>query len=1277
MAKASHKTSDVFKKPSSSLSCDPSGTRLLDGHLKVLRRCRPILLKDLDPVDIVDRLTIDDSLRTDLRDCVLAPKTREERVVALLDRLEKSDEVIFFVFVDALRDRYRHIHSLLEEMIRTNDSEDDDDNFRERTTVPGDVLRKFLRDSVARRHILSERHPYRGGSESCSDPSVDNLREDAEDTEYLPCYVVSSRGKMQKWVKHANGRKEENGLEEPSSAKVYMAVVTKDLVFRRTDRSSLPDLVKQPPAHCHQMYVIDEDSKYSLATSGAKNPLTLHSASFRSTIGHDSRSKNRLVGTDPIQRKYATASPVTENFACSGISEQMPPPLPPKPENLPQLFLFPGGRRRPCGTSSSDEATTLPEVLTSASRCKDVTLQSHEPRVPPIPSGFSAQKIEQRRNKLLINCSTKRVESRTSVGHAEPGPKGETEEDEERQRNSNEEDDDDDISLNFNIELDDTENGVVKEKEDPYEALNPHEDGKEEPGKELVERLPVEVETDTDTICSNVTLQEDVNRRLNDRIDMTIQYSVLGVSSVGQRPTGDSSQTTADNDSFLAKLNARDSGVDSIVSQGFPDSPFGTDAASGFDAELFPTCNLGDIKIPLTAEDTDNSSTDYSYYEEIELLSGRRSPSVYLDPCSSSVNRHNALRPTGGAGYGRTFEHIPCLGASPDQKVIPAGTILIADKDNACLFSEIFPQNRSPDPLAEYADPMANFKGTVLGYDKEGLAYYLPTTALKEYGNPQEEDWFYPIEITSREATLFLTRENQKGCFVVYRPRTPCPGVLYTLSLCRGAGEVLHYHIVENVRGDIKVEGDDRSFMTVCDLVSYFRRNQSHLATRLRRSLRHARVPITPGYQYPERLEIPRSEIKLRDTVIGQGRFWMLCRGQLHGTPVTVKVLQTDASVTEEDDFLEEVQVLMSLRQENIVRLIGVSCRSRPFYIVSEFFDHGTLAECLQNNIIRSDCVEDLFDVCMQIVTALSHLESHHYVLHRSLAAKNFFVSNGMLLKLANFDRARFVHDDSYLACPADDVPVRWAAPEVLFESLYSTKSDVWATGVVFWEVFSRGARPYATLTDEETAVFVTEGGRLERPSTCAHNLFSLMKSCWKPLPTDRPSFAAIYEKFKGDSNVYYYTTQPPNTVSTGHRSSKASDIPQLPMKVKGSSSSSTSGKSLGTPTIHNKVKHSSLVRETYASEGVLRAILENGRDHVSTDRGSHHLRLPGDTSHRLSVTIPTASSSVGDRIQNSSSDSSSVVSASVSNEFEKDLSRGELIRKSIRKLIKGKKTAK
>jgi serine/threonine protein kinase len=40
-------------------------------------------------------------------------------------------------------------------------------------------------------------------------------------------------------------------------------------------------------------------------------------------------------------------------------------------------------------------------------------------------------------------------------------------------------------------------------------------------------------------------------------------------------------------------------------------------------------------------------------------------------------------------------------------------------------------------------------------------------------------------------------------------------------------------------------------------------------------------------------------------------------------------------------------------------------------------------------------------------------------------------------------------------------VPVRWASLEVLEPGLYSHASDVWAFGVVLWEIFSGGKTPF------------------------------------------------------------------------------------------------------------------------------------------------------------------------------------------------------------------------
>jgi serine/threonine protein kinase len=58
-------------------------------------------------------------------------------------------------------------------------------------------------------------------------------------------------------------------------------------------------------------------------------------------------------------------------------------------------------------------------------------------------------------------------------------------------------------------------------------------------------------------------------------------------------------------------------------------------------------------------------------------------------------------------------------------------------------------------------------------------------------------------------------------------------------------------------------------------------------------------------------------------------------------------------------------------------------------------------------------------------------------------------------------------------ASDLSSIPVRWAAPEVLTQQAWSTASDVWAFGVVLWEIFSNGSEPYATQSDQEVGAAI------------------------------------------------------------------------------------------------------------------------------------------------------------------------------------------------------------
>ena len=94
-------------------------------------------------------------------------------------------------------------------------------------------------------------------------------------------------------------------------------------------------------------------------------------------------------------------------------------------------------------------------------------------------------------------------------------------------------------------------------------------------------------------------------------------------------------------------------------------------------------------------------------------------------------------------------------------------------------------------------------------------------------------------------------------------------------------------------------------------------------------------------------------------------------------------------------------------------------------------------------------------------------------------------------------------------------MPIRWSPPEALSGGLFSSSSDVWAFGVVLWEIFSHGADPYGKLTGLAVAKLVINGKRLSQPKHCNFSVYKIMRSCWQVLPEMRPTFIALNDALK------------------------------------------------------------------------------------------------------------------------------------------------------------------
>ena len=407
--------------------------------------------------------------------------------------------------------------------------------------------------------------------------------------------------------------------------------------------------------------------------------------------------------------------------------------------------------------------------------------------------------------------------------------------------------------------------------------------------------------------------------------------------------------------------------------------------------------------------------------------------------------------------------------------------------------------------------------------DRVSRLLKVPKANLRFHGDPRGMPWFYPIPISPRQATMIISKHNKPGCFLVYSPPNVKTGstILYFLSVCLNSGQVSTYHINRDANEELYLTGQ-RKFFTIHDLIDYYKQNRGSLKCRLRGCPKELVNPADPTGMFAASELIDPNLLQQDDTsdalLLGKGFFGQVKKFRFQGECVAIK---TPINKEDEDspwiveDFYEEARLNSALHHPNIVRFIGISNDASNPLIVHEFIVRGDLKRCLSDDFYELTDTKTLLELCIQILSALSYLRGKKYILHRDIAARNCLVQVNATVKLCDFGLARQVIEDDYLAESKEPISVRWASPEILNSLHFSTASDIWAAGVLFWEIFTGGALPYGGLDNTQVTDKVTSRGRLGKPDSCPEDVFRVLELCWMWEISKRPSADVLLQRLQ------------------------------------------------------------------------------------------------------------------------------------------------------------------